>query len=233
MRLRKLLLATGAIVVAGAMALAPAAQATTPGTPIARVDVGGSLANATHAINLTMKSASVNLRVFGIPLNVICTAGASSGVVNGGTLGQPSPEFVLTGMALTCPSIIPGTTVVMSVTCNVNTDFSDQVHTGLSDTGAVATNKFHRVAGVMPFNNCVTIYISNGCAFTINGYSTVFFDEAIKTVGGVNYQDLTLGGATLTVANATGCAGAVTNGQSITLNAVFNVRSPDGLIDFQ
>ena len=97
----------------------------------------------------------------------------------------------------------------------------------------MATNKLHRVAGTMSFNNCVLITISNGCTFTISGFSTVFFDEAVKTVGGVNYQDLYLTGNTFTVANATGCAGAVTNGQTITLNAVFNVQSPDGLIDFQ
>jgi len=233
MRLRKLLLATGAIVAAGAMALAPAAQATTPGMPIATVSVGGSTANTTHPINLTMKSAQVKTKAFGIPLTINCTAGASSGYVNGGMLGQPSPEMVLHAMSLTCPSIIPGTTVTMAVTCTVKTDFSDSVHTGLTDTGAVATNKFHRVAGVMIFSNCVAVNISNGCAFTINNFSIVGFDEAIKTIGGVNYQELYLDGTGLTVANATGCAGAVTNGQLITLTAVFNVQSPDGLIDFQ
>jgi len=233
MRLRKLLLATGAIVAAGAIALAPAAQATTPGTAIARVSVGGSVANVPHPINLTMKSAQAKMNVFGLPLTINCTAGAASGFVNGGTLGQPSPEMVLNAMALTCPSIIPGTTVIFSVTCNVNTDFSDQVHTGLSDTGAVATNKFHRVAGVMSFNSCVLVSISNGCTFRIGGFSFVYFDEAIKTVSGVNYQDLYLTGNGLTVTNENNCAGAVTNGQAITLTAVFNVRSPDGLIDFQ
>src|SRR6478752_9624172 len=116
MRLRKLLLATGAIVAAGAIALAPAAQATTPGMPIATVSVGGSTANTTHPINLTMKSAQVKTKAFGIPLTINCTAGASSGYVNGGMLGQPSPEMVLHAMSLTCPSIIPGTTVTMAVT---------------------------------------------------------------------------------------------------------------------
>ena len=233
MRLRNLLLATGAIVAAAALALAPAAQATTPGAAIARVSVGGSVANVTHPINLTMKSAQAKLNVYGIPLTINCTAGTAGGFVNGGTLGQPSPELVLNAMATTCPSIYPGTTVTTPVTCNVNTDFSDNVHTGLTDTGAVATNKFHRVAGTMSFNNCVLISVSNGCTFTIAGFSTVYFDEVLKTVGGVNYQDLYLTGATLTVANANGCAGAVTIGQSITVNAVFNVQSPDGLIDFQ
>ena len=232
MRLRKLLLATGAIVAAGALALAPAAQATTPGTAIATVSVGGSNANVTHAINLTMKSASVSMRVYGIPLTINCTAGSAGGYVNGGTLGQPSPEMVFTSMNLTCPSIIGGTSVTMTVTCNVNLNFADLVHTGLTDSGP-ASGKFHSVAGSMAVNNCVAVNISSGCAFTINGSSVVSFDEAIKTVGGVNYQDLTLSGSGLSVAGATGCAGAVTSGQSLTLNAVFNVQSPDGLIDFQ
>jgi len=233
MRLRNLLLATGAIVAAGAMALAPAAQATTPGTAIATVSVGGSVANVTHPINLTMKSAQAKLNVFGLPLTINCTAGTASGFVNGGTLGQPSPEMVLNAMSLTCPSIIPGTTVTMNVTCNINTDFNDLVHTGLTDTGTVATNKFHRVAGTMPFNNCVLVTISYGCTHTINGFSTVYFDEAVKTVGGVNYQDLYLTGSTVTVANVVTCMGSVTNGQAITINVAFNVQSPDGLIDFQ
>jgi hypothetical protein len=237
MRLRKLLLATGAIVAAGAMALAPAAQATTPGTPIARVAVGGSVVNGTHNINLIMKSMSVSLAVYGIPLNINCSAGTAGGVVRSGTLGVPTYEMTLTAMNLTCPSIFPGTTVAMSVICDVNVDFNDLVHTGLTDTGAVPANKFHRVAGTAYVTNtlgadCVRVTISNGCTFTIGGTFTAAFDEAIKVVNGVNYQDLYLTG-TLKIHNPVNCAGAVTANQNVTLTGVFNVQSPDGLIDFQ
>jgi hypothetical protein len=237
MRLRKLLLTTGAIVAAGAMALAPAAQATTPGGPIATVAVGGSTVNGTHNIAGTMKSAAVALPVYGIPLTINCTAGTGGGVVRSGTLGVPTYEMTLTSVNITCPSIFPGTTVTKSVICDVDVDFNDLVHAGLTDTGAVPANKFHRVAGTAYVTNsagadCTRVTISNGCTYTMGGSASVYLDEAIKVVGGVTYQDLYLSG-TLKIHNPINCAGAVSANQDVTLNAVLNVRAPDGVIDFQ
>jgi hypothetical protein len=236
MRMRKLLLATGSIVVAGAIALAPAAQAVTPGAPIAQVSVGGSTVNGNHNINLTLKSLSLSLAVYGIPNNLICSGGIANGVVRSGTLGVPTYEMTLTTLVLACPSIFPGTTTTFGLTCGTDIDFVDLVHTGLLDTGATAANKFHRVAGT-GYANCgapdsIRVTVSNGCTYTMGGTFNAWFDEAIKVVSGVNYQDLYVTG-TLRIHNPVNCAGAVTNGQGVNLNGVFNVQSPDGLIDFQ
>jgi hypothetical protein len=242
MRLRQLLLTTGAIVAAGALALVPVAQAASPtGTAINNIEVNYNGAPITHNITLTMTSASVQLNVYGIPMNITCTAGSAGGVVNGGTSGvSPNDAFTLTSMSMTCPSIFPGTSVSFALTCNVGLKFVDSnVHAGINpsldviDTGTGA--KISRVDGTMSPNNCVSVTISNGCRFTISGSSTLGFDEAFTAKGLPlkDYQPLHLGGSGLRISNVTSCAGAVTNLQALTLTAVFDVWSFDGLIDFQ
>jgi hypothetical protein len=237
MRLRKLLLATGAVVAAGVTALAPAAQATTPGAPIAAVAVANSTVNGNHLINLTMKSGSYSLAVFGIPGNYNCTGGTGTGVVRSGTAGIPTYEMSLTAMALNCAPFIPGATLTWAVTCNIDIDYSDLVHTGYTDTGNVPANKFHRVAGTAYVTNgsgtdCLRLTLSTGCTFTLGGTLAVGFAEGIKTIGIVDYQDLYVSG-TLKVHNPTGCVGAPVSMQDFSLAGVFNVQTPDGLIDFR
>jgi len=241
MRLRKLLLTTGAIVAAGAMALAPAAQASSPtGGPIAAIAVGGSTATADYPIVLTMKTASVQVAVYGITTTINCTAGSAGGVVHGG-VGKNS--LTLTSMSLTCPSIFPGTTVGFNLAagCNVEVPFADNnVHNGTNtvtdtiDTGA--TTKVSNVDGALQATNvgsgvhCVVVTISNGCTFRVGGSSTAGFNETEKTT---LTQDLLLSGTGLQIKSPTGCLGAVSGNQVITLNADFNVYTAAGLIDFQ
>jgi len=234
MRLRKLLLAAGAIVAAGAMALAPAAQANNPtGGPITAIAVNGVVPNPAvdYPIVLTMKTASVQVAVYGITTTINCTAGSAGGVVHAGT-GKNS--FTLTSMSLSCPSIFPGTTVAFSLACNVEVVFSDpNVHTGTVDTGN--TTKFSTVDGSLQATNgggthCVQVTISNGCTFRVGGSATAKFDEAAKAT---NTQSLYLSGNGLQIKSPSGCLGAVVNNQAITLTADFNVYTAAGLIDFR
>jgi len=237
MRLRDLLLATGAIVAAGAMALAPAAQASSPtGGPIAGIAVGGSTATADYTDALTMKTASVQVAVYGITTTINCTAGSAGGVVHAG-VGKNS--FTLTSMSLSCPSIFPGTTVGFSLACNGEVVFSDNnVHNGTVvgfdtiDTGNTA--KVSTVDGALQATNgggthCVQVTISNGCTFRVGGSATAAFDETAKAT---NTQDLYLSGSGLQIKSPSGCLGAVTNNQAITLTADFNVSTAAGLVDF-
>jgi len=236
MRLRNLLLATGAIVAAGAMALAPAAQATNPtGGPIAAIAVNGVVPNPAvdYPIVLTMKTASVQVAVYGITTTINCTAGSAGGVVHAG-LGKNS--FTLTSFTLSCPSIFPGTTVAFSLACNVEVVFADNnVHTGLGTVDTGNTAKVSTVDGSLQATNgggthCVVVTISNGCTFRVGGSATAAFDEAAKAT---NTQSLYLSGNGLQIKNPSGCLGAVTNNQAITLTADFNVYTAAGLIDFQ
>jgi hypothetical protein len=242
MRLRKLLLTTGAIVAAGAMALAPAAQASSPtGGPIASIAVGGSTTTADYTIALTMKTASVQVAVYGITTTINCTAGSAGGVVHGG-VGKSS--LTLTSMSLTCPSIFPGTTVAFNLAtgCNVEVPFSDNnVHNGTVvgtdtiDTGNTA--KVSNVDGALQATNvgsgvhCVVVTISNGCTFRVGGSAIAAFDEAEKTT---LTQGLYLGGGSgLQIKSPSGCLGAVSNNQAITLTGDLNVYTAAGLIDFR
>ncbi|QWF24135.1 hypothetical protein KM427_10835 [Nocardioides sp. LMS-CY] len=218
MRFRKLLVATAAVVAAGAMALAPAAQA----APTS-VDVGGDSSNTSHVLNGVLKNASVNMQtVFGnIKLN--CSSGSAAGTVNGGAIGNPVFEF--TSLNLNCDSFIPGTTVSMQVTgCNVTADLTGGVSGGIS-TG---TAHFSDSTG----KACVKVTVSSGCTLYIGGHVGVTFDNTVKAGGG---QDFVLNGSGATVfsnpAAPSGCLGTVSTGNALTLNSVtFNLSSPDGAI---
>lgn len=237
MRLRKLLLATAAIVMTSTLALAPTASASTPGGPIARVSVGGNTSNGTHLSFLSMTAAQLQLNVYGVSTTSTCTYGSGTALVRGGTLGIPTYEATINILNLTCPSIFPGTTLTVSATCGIDVDLTDtNVHVGLVDSGGMPWSKFHPVAGTAKLTNaagaeCMEIYINNGCRFRVGNSSSVGFDEAINVNGS---QDLVLSGNSPKVVSPNAaCLGAVTNGQSLTLNAIFDVASPDGSIDIQ
>jgi len=239
MRLRKLLLATVAIVAAGAMALAPASQAANPtGGPITKIAVNGvvPVPPVDYPIVLTMKTAVVQVAVYGITTTITCTAGSANGVIHAG-VGTSSAT--LTSMSLTCPSIFPGTTVAFSLACNVEVPFSDpNVHTGLGTIDTGNTAKISTVDGSLQATNgggthCVQVTISNGCTFRVGGSATAKFDEATKVVGTQTRQEVYLSGNGLQIKNPVGCLGAVVNNQAITLTATFNVYTAAGLIDFR
>jgi hypothetical protein len=238
MRLRNLLAATTAIVAAGAATVVPAAQASNPtGGIIASIAVGGSTANSSHAIDLTMKSATVTFNFSGTPATLGCSGGSASGTISGGASG-PSPVAggLIYGISLSCAGFFIG-----PGSCSLEMSYSDSnVHTGLVDVGVPGTSKLSAVDGSIAMSNssgtdCAQGGISIGglpCTFSIGGSSSLRFDETVKTVSGQNRQDLHLSTTALRIHAPTGCFGVVSNNQAITLNAVFNVHSPDGLIDF-
>jgi len=243
MRLRKLLLTTGAIVAAVATTLVPTAQASSPtGGPIAAIGVGGNDADLDHTIALSMKTASVQIALYGITTTINCSAGSAGGLVHAGSLGlSPNAGLDFSSMSLTCPSIFPSTSVSISLACNVRAVFSDtNVHDGTivgTDVIDAGTSvKVSNVDGalqatsVVSGTHCVQVSISNGCTFRVGGSAAVAFDETAKAT---NTQDLVLSGSGLQVKSPSGCLGAVTNNQPITLTATFNVDSPDGLVDFR
>ena len=114
----------------------------------------------------------------------------------------------------------------MSATCGIDVSANLGAYTSGVDTAVTGQAAFNN-----SFNNCVLVSINNGCTFRIGGSSAATLNETAVTKGGVVYQDLTLSGATPTINNVSGCLGAVSNGQIFTLNAVFNIQSPDGLIN--
>lgn len=217
MRLRKLLLATSAIVAAGGMAIAPSAMAS-PNT----VTVG---ANTTgdHTINLTMRSASVVIKIYGVTTYITCSAGSALGVAHAGT--GLDHWATITSISMACSSIFPGTTVTMSATCGIDLDAASGYTSGVADSAVIGKARFTNGT------DCVSVSISSGCTFTIGSYSTISFNENATTIGGVNYQYLTLSGATPTVHNVTGCVGSVVNNLTFTANAVFGIQSPNGLMN--
>jgi hypothetical protein len=193
-----------------------------------------------YPIVLTMKSAVVQVAVYGITTTITCTAGSAGGVIHAGLAKNSA---TLTSMSLTCPSIFPGTTVAFSLACNVEVVFADpNVHdTSLGqpvDTGLNEAAKVSAVLGSLQATNgagthCVQVTISNGCTFRVGGSATAKFDEATKVVGTQTRQEVYLSGNGLQIKNPVGCLGAVTNNQAITLTATFNVYTAAGLIDFR
>ncbi len=237
MHLRKYLVAVGATVAAGALALAPASQATTPtGGPIASVAVGGSTATADYSASLALKAGtSVTMKVFGSPRTLGCTSGSASGTVRAGS-PAPNPFMNFSNLTLACESFIPGSTVTISVPTNgcARLEMADSnVNDGLVDTGP-KDGKFSVVDGtfVLPAACPVTV-VANTCTVTIGGSTPAQFDEAKSTDPVV--QNLRLKGNGLTVkSRSAGCFGAVTVGDPLDLtNVNFNVTTSGGAVDFR
>ena len=148
-----------------------------------------------------------------------CSDGNAAGTVNRG----PRPatgihDLALTTFNLTCSIPLGNTTWSVDPGCAINVDLPDtpntrgnaaSVHDGTVDTGT-ATD-YGPVAGRASLaDHCLTVSALFGfCTANITGNVGASFDEAIKTVGGVKYQELTLNGSGLTYANQAGCGGAL------------------------
>ncbi|QWF24133.1 hypothetical protein KM427_10825 [Nocardioides sp. LMS-CY] len=223
MRFRKLLVATAAIVAAGAMALAPAAQAVTP----SNVDVGGDSSNSPHAVTgAPHASASLTLQTLLGNVNLSCSSGSASGTVNGGSFATapPNPVFDFSALTLNCDSFVPGTTITFQLAgCHAVTDLNS-VTSGVS-TGVI---RFRGSGGVA----CLKGTISNGCIFWVGGDVAASFDNAVKPDG---YQHFTLNGTGATIfsspAAPSGCSGLVSTGNSLVFNnVILDLTASDGTI---
>jgi hypothetical protein len=237
MRLRKILIAGSAIAAAAALALIPAAQASTPGGNVGSIRVGTNT-TGNHPVTLGLKSGtSVTMNVFGTPTKFTCSAGGATGTAHAGS-PAPNPAINFTGLSITCDSFIANQTVTITVPTNgcVNWTWSAAalVHDGLTDTGPKG-GKFQEVLGALNLpTGCDATASAGPCTITIGGSTTANFDEDKNPGAGVT-QNLNLKGNGLVVRSASFlCLGSVSVGSALTMNSVnYNVSSVNGAIDFR
>jgi hypothetical protein len=216
MRLRNLITATGAVLAAGALALAPTAAHAAG--PIASLDLGTS-ANPTTAV--LKGPASVTMKVYGSDMKLNCSSGSASAAWNTGAAATAPLTF--SALTLNCDSFLPGTTVTLQLVCNMpfNPDASNSVTNDKTDVITGSVN-----AGA----NCVKVTVTGGCTLYINGATTASLDENKKVVGSTTYNEFTVSGSGFKIATSPAptfaCLGAVSGGSAVTLNNVkFNLRS--------
>lgn len=231
MRLTKSFAAVAAVAAATVLTLSQAAFAL---APPAKVYVGGSGANASYPITgIARMPLSVTIGS-AIPLTLDCTSGAPTGVVNGGTTGVPSNAlFKFTDLGLVCDNIMGSGTANMSVRPNCITftvDASEQV----TDYASTSTRD-SRIDGVLNLTNAAGVHCivvdEVGCDLEIGASTPAYFDERLVSMSGVNYQPFTVTGNGLRTKNVVGCFGLVSNNNSVTLNATFDLNAAQGAVD--
>ncbi|SDE22334.1 hypothetical protein [Nocardioides lianchengensis] len=237
MNLRKVLTLGAAVLTAGLMTLSSGmAQATGVSGSIAGVDVNGVRTTGTVPVNGIFKSGTATFAGF--------TAGCIGGTVAGDVDRGPNtaPQFRFSSLSITCDSPLGDDaviTLVNNASCRINVNMvDDNVHDlDYVDTGEPKGAKIGNVNGsasipnvAAPTGPCLRVTVLGACTFHVLGTMGVNFDEAIKTVSGVTYQDIVLKGTGLTTRSPSfGCLGLVTNGGSITLNNIrFNVKVTAG-----
>jgi hypothetical protein len=229
MQLRKFLTVGAAVLTAGLLSLTPVAQAGYPHGPIVGVDVNGVRTTGTAPIGGIFKSGTITTAGF----TASCVGGTASGVADRGP--NTAPQFRFTALSLTCASVLGvNATMTLAAKCTITTTWADPVVHDIAyslDSGPAAGDPGNvDGAGVVPAN-CVQVTIPGGCTFTVDGTFTAEFDEYVKTVGTVKYQDFIMKGNALFTRNPNvWCLGLYTNGGAITLNRVdFNVKPTAGI----
>ncbi|GAA4758464.1 hypothetical protein GCM10023350_50310 [Nocardioides endophyticus] len=249
MHLRQVLTLCAAVAVAGALAT-PAVQANSPtGNDITTIQVNGSSTAGTVATTGTFNGGTATFVALGY--TATCSGGTAGGHVNRGPLTSGGTAFTFTTLSVTCNTWWGiSATIALAPSCSIDvkmggvrTSPNDNVHdsynpTATIDTGlynSAAPQKVHNVLGTMvlpaPARNCVTVTLSSGtCKAYVQGNANVEFDEAVKTVSGVQYQDLYLRGTGLSLYGQTASCLGLWSG-AVTLNNIdFNIPAE---IDFQ
>lgn len=221
MHLRSSRTVGAAILAFGLLALTPSATA---GGAIAHVGVNGSTAAGAVAIDGVFHNGNATFggATYG------CTGGTVGGTVKRGAVNA-NPELTFTTMSLTCGTRLGDATFTVGATCSVDVKFAGTVNDGTSDVGVPGT-------ATMPAL-CVNLNVGGGCMAKVSGTVGAAFDETVMTIGGVDYQRLTLNGTGLAVNNVNFmCLGLIVNGPA-TLNAVtFDLKVTAGTttgIDFR
>ncbi|GAA4758457.1 hypothetical protein GCM10023350_50290 [Nocardioides endophyticus] len=249
MHLRQVLTLCAAVAAAGALAITPAAQANSPtGNDITTIQVNGSSTAGTVPTTGTFNGGTATFVALGY--TATCSGGTAGGHVNRGPLTSGGTAFTFTTLSVTCNTWWGiSATIALAPSCSVNVTMgnrwiaNDNVHvslpSGTIDTGlytGAATQKVHNVLGSLvlpaPANHCVTVTLSSGtCKTYVQGNVNAEFDEAVKTVSGVQYQDLYLRGVGLSLYDQTASCLGMWAG-NVTLNNIdFNITP--GTIDFQ
>ena len=220
MQLRRSLTVGAAILAAGLLALTPSATA---GGAISHVGVNGSTAAGAVAIDGVFHNGNATFagKTYG------CTGGTVAGNVKRGAVNA-NPELTFGTMNLVCDTPLGDATFTVGATCSVDVKFAGTVNDGTGDVGVPGT-------ATMPAN-CVNLNIGGGCMAKVTGTVGAAFDETLMTIGGVNYQRLTLNGTGLVVNNQNFlCLGLLAG--AVTLNAVtFDLKVTGGTttgIDFR
>ena len=248
MHLRKTLTVAAALA-AGLLGLTATANAAgTPiGAPVQFIRVNGATstppaATDTVPINAIFKSGTATFAgsTYG------CSGGTMAGTTKRGAYTGTTPAFQFTTVNITCNTPVGNATVSVTPACaalgGVPVTFNDPVvNDGLLDGGGKGGPKYFNVLGTAdipatPAPGCVKVSALGGLctAYAVGTGLTAQFNEAIKTVGGVSYQDLIYKGSGSLV-NQSGCLGLYTG--VFTLNAItFNIQVTGGTttgIDFR
>jgi hypothetical protein len=228
MHVRKLLTTAGAVVASGIIALAPTAAHAAVTTIV--VD-GVAAPNGNITYDGIMKSGGATFGAYSLG----CTSGSVGGVVKRGTGGlDPNPAFVFSSLNLACGSGIGPATVSLTCPLGIVMSNTNTVNVGKTDTNITGVAEITNGAGT----DCVRATFAFGtCKIDFGGSVAVSFDETVTTVGGVDYQQLTLSGGGATTKNATGfCLALVPNNSAVTFSVEFQLHvsgTTTGVVDFQ
>ncbi|HTW17188.1 MAG TPA: hypothetical protein VMF51_18810 [Nocardioides sp.] len=248
MNVRKAVIATVAASTAALLVLTPSTQASSPtGSDITQILVNGNGTAGTVPVSGSFKSGTMTFDALGFTTS--CAGGTAAGNVNRGPFTSGGTVASISTFTLTCPTPLGINSVIaLNAGCVVNltagnvkqSPLNDNVHAGLIDSGKWAGStskpKLHNVLGRANIaSKCLTKTLTgSSCTARADGNVAVEFDEAIKTVSGVNYQELMFKGSGLVLRNQTpACLGIVAG--SITLNQMkFNLpTTTSGAIDFR
>ncbi|HTW17187.1 MAG TPA: hypothetical protein VMF51_18805 [Nocardioides sp.] len=248
MNLRKAITAAAAVSAAALLVLTPSAQASSPtGSDITQIPINGNGTAGTVAVSGTLKAG--NLTFDALAFTTSCAGGTVAGNVNRGPFTSGGTAFSLSTLSLSCPTplginanmtVSPGCLIYVTMGNVKQTPFNDNVHPGLIDSGKWAGTtpkpKLHNALGRASIGSkCVAVTLpGSSCTARADGNVAVEFNEAIKTVSGVNYQELILKGPGLTLRNQTAACLGLMSG-SVTLNQItFNLpTTTTGNIDFR
>ena len=182
--------------------------------------------------------------------------GSIAGTVKRGARTAGQVDLSVTATNITCATPLGNANVTLQASCSVDLRFPDtptakdpnpiaaNVHDGTVDTSVYpipATAKFNLVRGTAtmpqtPSPACVKVSLIGGfCTFYVYGVIPAYFNENIKSVSGVNYQDVIFDGPGTLTGQSAGCFGAYSG--TFTANQIdFNVKVTGGTttgIDFR
>ena len=253
MHLRKTLTIGVAVLAAALLCLTATATATTlTGGAPAFTRVNGTSTTGSVAIDGIFKSGNATF----LGSTYGCTGGSIAGTVKRGAITPGQVDLSFTTANITCATPTGNANVTLQTNCSVDLKFPDtptakdpnpiaaNVHDGTVDTSAYpipAASKFNLVRGTVtapttPAPACVKVSTIGGFC-TAYSFATIpaYFNESIKTVGGVSYQDVIIDGPGTLTGQTAGCFGAMAG--TYTLNQfTFNVRVTGGTttgIDFR
>jgi hypothetical protein len=216
MQLRKSFVITAVLVAAGLVGVTSAAASAGTTT------VNGNSSAGTSAINGVFTSGTATLSALG-PATYGCSGGSVAGTVQ---RGSGPAGFSFPTLSLTCNTPVPGyaATIVLQPGCAVTTGFTSGVTSGATDVVSGSAT-----FPTSPTPACVRMFIA-GTACTAYAYGTVSasFAETVVTMGGVNYQELTLNGTGgFLTGQSAGCAFLFSGGFALN-NIVFSLQVTGG-----